>query len=133
MELNDRGNFCASTVSSEDGLIMAENIRNDLSKEVLAAVSALVYVMGQRTRDYLKLSAISGIGFESPCGRIYFRPIKIRKGKKNMNLMLTIVGEKLTPTLKERLNILLFKRSSFERLLNWAHHSIIQIFKKTTG
>lgn len=133
MELNDRGNFCASTVSSEDGLIMAENIRNDLSKEVLAAVSALVYVMGQRTRDYLKLSAISSIDFESNCGRIYFRPIKIRKEKKNMNLMLTIVGEKLTPTLKERLNILLFKRSSFERLLNWAQHSIIQIFKKTTG
>ncbi|MFX1520347.1 MAG: hypothetical protein ACFFCD_10550 [Promethearchaeota archaeon] len=127
--LNHQGNFGASAIASEDGLIMAENIRNGLSREVLAAVSALVFAMGQRVRDYLRLKKMSNIGFESPYGRIYFRPIVIRKENKNLNLILTAIGENLTPSLKERLNILLFKQSTMEKLLDSAKKSIIQIFE----
>jgi predicted regulator of Ras-like GTPase activity (Roadblock/LC7/MglB family) len=130
-ELNDRGNFDASAIASEDGLVMAEHIRNNLSREALAAVSALVYAMGQRTQDYLKLKKIDGIGFDSPLGRIYFRPITIRENKRKMNLILTAIRDNSTPSFKERLNILLFKRSFVETLLNWAKQSIIQIFNES--
>lgn len=127
-ELNERGNFGASAIASEDGLVMAEHIRNNISREALAAVSALVYAMGQRTQDYLKLKKIDGIGFESPLGRIYFRPIVVREDKSKMNLILTVISDNSSPSFKERLNILLFKRSLVETLLDWAKQSIIQIF-----
>jgi len=110
---------------------MAENIRNGLNREVLAAVSALVYAMGKRIQDYLKLRKMSNIGFESPYGRIYFRPIKISKDEKILNIILMAIGENLTPSLKDRLNILLFKRSSIEKLLDSAKHSIIHIFNES--
>jgi hypothetical protein len=109
---------------------MAENIRNGIRREVLAAVSALVFAMGQRTQDYLKLKTISSIGFESPFGRIFFRPITIRKPQRKMNLILTVIGDNQTLGFKERLTILLFKRSTVENLLNWAKNSIIQVFKE---
>lgn len=132
-KLNSRGNFGASAIAGEDGLIMAENIRNGLNREVLAAVSALVYAMGKRIQDYLKLRKMSNIGFESPYGRIYFRPIKISKDKNVMNFILMAIGENLSPTLKERLNILLFKRSSIETLLDSAKRTVIQIFEESKG
>jgi predicted regulator of Ras-like GTPase activity (Roadblock/LC7/MglB family) len=131
-ELNERGNFGASAIASEDGLVMAEHIRNNLSREALAAVSALVYAMGQRTQDYLKLKKIYGIGFDSPLGRIYFRPIVIREDKRKTNLILTVIGNNSIPSFKERLNILLFKRSLVETLLDWAKQSIIKIFNEPT-
>jgi len=130
-ELNDRGNFGASAIASEDGLVMAEHIRNNLSREALAAVSALVYAMGQRTQDYLQLKKIDGIGFDSPLGHIYFRPIAIRENKRKTNLILTVIRDNSTPSFKERLNILLFKRSFIETLLDWAKQSIIQIFNES--
>jgi predicted regulator of Ras-like GTPase activity (Roadblock/LC7/MglB family) len=130
-ELNDRGKFDASAIASEDGLVMAEHIRNNLSREALAAVSALVYAMGQRTQDYLKIKKIDGIGFDSPLGRIYFRPVTIRENKRKMNLILTAIRDNSTPSFKERLNILLFKRSFVETLLDWAKKSIIQIFNES--
>jgi predicted regulator of Ras-like GTPase activity (Roadblock/LC7/MglB family) len=130
-ELNERGNFDASAIASEDGLVMAEHIRNNLSREALAAVSALVYSMGQRTQDYLKLKKIDGIGFESPLGRIYFRPIAIREEKRKTNLILTVIRDNSTPSFKERLNILFFKRSLVETLLDWAKQSIVQIFNES--
>ncbi|MFX1466843.1 MAG: hypothetical protein ACFFA5_10255 [Promethearchaeota archaeon] len=129
-ELNGKGNFDASAIASEDGLIMAEHIRNNLSREALAAVSALVYAMGQRTQDYLQLKKIDGIGFDSPLGRIYFRPIAIRENNKKTNLILTVIRDNSSPSFKERLNILIFKRSFIETLLEWAKQSIIQIFNE---
>ena len=63
-------------IARTDGLLIAENIRTDMDKDVMSAMAASIFVIGSRSSKELSGGSLSRILIESDKGKIVLSEIK---------------------------------------------------------
>ena len=122
--LNEKGHFEASWIIDSAGLVMAEEIPNELYKEGLVAVSTVVFMQSDRIREYLNMPDSSQ---QITCENhhFYFRRISVA----HMSFMLVATSQqKRVKRLQNYAHRVRFGQSSQEKALDWAVKEIEKIF-----
>lgn len=77
-KLNKTGNFSASIIAADSGLIMAESGSEDGKETItMAAMSSLAHATASRIQDLLKMGKLKEIVIQAKENKVIFRTIRV--------------------------------------------------------
>ena len=87
-KLIDEGNFVAGVVASEDGLVVASAVRENVNQDIAAALTSLVQQTVDRVKKELEIGDIRYVIIDGKKGKVIFKSIN---GKGESLILAAIV------------------------------------------
>ncbi len=122
--LNSKGDFHASIIAGEDGLVMAEASK-ELDKNLVAAMAGLSHNTAEKVKEQIGLGDVENVIIETNGGVLVFRGIYLPTNKL---ILAVIMPEKKTSRIRDAANVLLHKDRRYERIIDEAVNEIIKTF-----
>ena len=86
-QLVDVGNFIACVVASEDGLVVASAVRENVNQDIAAALTSLVQQTVERVKKELEIGDIRYVIIDGKKGKVIFKSIN----GKSEDLILAVI------------------------------------------
>ncbi len=96
-----------AAIARTDGLLIAENIRTDIDKDIMAAMAASIFVIGSKSSKELTGGSLRRILIENENGKIVLSEVKkgvlliaVVGNEANIGLLFTEI-ERISKTIEE--------------------------------